>query len=146
AHNGQLRGIKQRPLTRCKPIGTTDSEYAFCCLLDQLQQEFPEPPTPARLRRAIAAWAAELDTMGVANFLLSDSRHLYAHCSTRLVWLTRRAPFRAAHLIDADMAVDFATETTPRDIVTVVATQPLTDNEQWTHMTKGELRVFDQGL
>lgn len=31
AHNGKLRGIKHRPLERHRqPIGTTDSEHAFC--------------------------------------------------------------------------------------------------------------------
>ena len=63
-----------------------------------------------------------------------------------MCWITRRAPFGAATLIDTELAVDFATETTPHDIVTVVATQPLTDNEQWHKMEKGELRVFEGGL
>ena len=69
--------------------------------------------------------------------LLCDSRHLYCHCSTHLAWLTRRAPFGEASLIDTEMSVDFATETTPRDIVTVIATKPLTDNEDWTVMAPG---------
>ena len=29
AHNGQLRGVKQRPLGHYRPIGTTDSEHAL---------------------------------------------------------------------------------------------------------------------
>lgn len=147
AHNGQLKGIKQRPLQRFKPVGTTDSEHAFCWLLDQLQQQFPQAaPSRARLHRAITDWSRQLNELGVANYLLSDSRQLYAHCSTRLAWITRRAPFHAARLIDADLEVDFASQTTPHDIVTVVATQPLTDNERWTRMAKGELRVFHKGL
>lgn len=146
AHNGQLKGIKKRPLQHYRPVGTTDSEHGFCWLLDQLLQRFgTTAPTPARLRRAIATLSRELAGLGVANFLLSDSRELYAQCSTRLAWITRRAPFRAARLIDADMRVDFATQTTPDDIVTVVATRPLTDNEHWTPMAKGELRVFRKG-
>ena len=79
------------------------------------------------------------------NFLLSDARHLYAHCGTQLSWLTRRAPFGEARLMDADMTVDFQRETTPRDVVTVVATRPLTDNEAWTVMLPGTLAVFSAG-
>jgi len=30
AHNGQLTGIKKTPLQFYRPVGTTDSEYAFC--------------------------------------------------------------------------------------------------------------------
>jgi predicted glutamine amidotransferase len=39
-------------------------------------------------------------------------------CGTPLVWLTRRAPFRAANLMDEDLTVDFSTGTTHRDVVT----------------------------
>ena len=34
AHNGQLKGIKRWPLEHFHPIGTTDSEHAFCWILD----------------------------------------------------------------------------------------------------------------
>lgn len=145
AHNGQLKGIKKQPLDFYQPVGTTDSEHAFCWLLDQLRQQFDGPPPAAQLRQAIAGLASQLQERGVANFLLSDSRRLYAHCSTRMCWITRKAPFGQASLTDADMAVDFAQETTPNDVVTVVATQPLTDDEQWTPMQKDELTEFTDG-
>jgi len=41
--------------------------------------------------------------------------------------------------------VDFQAETTPDDVVTVVATRPLTDNEPWTVMNAGTLAIFDAG-
>ncbi len=146
AHNGQLKGIKTRGLRHFQPVGSTDSEHAFCWLLDRLREQFPEPPANSQALQAyISELGWELDCLGVANFLLSDSRSLYAHCSTRMCWITRRAPFGAAKLIDADMEVNFAAETTLKDVVTVVATQPLTDNEEWTWMRKGELRVLQQG-
>jgi glutamine amidotransferase len=44
------------------------------------------------------------------------------------------------------MSVDFAKETTPNDVVTVVATRPLTRNEEWTIMKPGEMIVFRDGL
>ena len=146
AHNGQLKGIKRRGLKFYQPVGTTDSEHAFCWILDRIREQFPQPPSKLALNRYMRELGWELDALGVANFLLSDSRYLYAHCSTKMCWITRRAPFSNAQLIDADLQVDFATQTTANDVVTVVATQPLTDNEQWQPMEKGELRVFDQGL
>lgn len=147
AHNGQLKGIKKRGLTFYKPVGTTDSEHAFCWLLDRIREQFPEPPQKRQhLHNYVAELGWELDALGVANFLLSDSHYLYAHCSTRMCWITRRAPFGAAKLIDTEVEIDFATETTDKDIVTVVATQPLTDNEAWQSMENGELRVFDKGI
>ena len=147
AHNGKLKGIKQRPLEHYRPIGTTDSEHAFCWILDQLRQRYPTaPPRPAVLRRVMAELAADVAQSGVFNMLLGDSRHLYAHCSTHLAWVTRRAPFGEANLIDADLTVDFAEETTPDDIVTVVATRPLTDNETWQVCRSGEFLAFQNGL
>ncbi len=66
--------------------------------------------------------------------------------STELSPITRRPPFGPASLIDADLTVDFAKETTPRDIVTVIATQPLTRHEPWVRMDRGSLVVFHDGL
>lgn len=146
AHNGQLKGIKNRGLNFYQPVGTTDSEHAFCWVLDRIRDQFPRPPRRANeLHGYVAELGWELDSMGVANFLLSDCQSLYAHCSTKMCWITRRAPFGPARLIDTEMAVDFDSETTPDDVVSVVATQPLTDNEKWTKMEKGELRFFREG-
>jgi glutamine amidotransferase len=78
--------------------------------------------------------------------LMSDSRALYCYCSTRLCWITRRAPFGVARLKDADITVDFLEVTTPNDIVTVIATEPLTDNETWTPVSPGEMITFEDGL
>ncbi len=47
-----------------------------------------------------------------------------AYCSTNLHWITRRAPFGVATLLDRDVEIDFSSQTTPNDVVTVIATQP----------------------
>lgn len=147
AHNGQLRGIKKYPLRYYHPIGTTDSEYAFCIILDRIRRRFSQPPRGKRiLFDYIQKLSREINRHGVFNFLLGDARYLYAFCSNSLCWLTRRAPFGQARLIDAEMTVDFAHETTPNDIVTVIATRALTNNEEWTVMQPGELTMFKQGL
>ena len=44
------------------------------------------------------------------------------------------------------MSVDFAKETTPKDIVTVIATHPLTHHEPWVRMARGASVVFRDGL
>src|SRR3546814_13934285 len=70
--------------------------------------------------------------------LLTEGRVLLCHCSTQLAWLTRRAPFGHASLIDEELTVDLARETTPDDVVTVIATRPLTANERWQGMDRGD--------
>ncbi len=145
AHNGQLRNVKKWPLSSFRPVGTTDSEHAFCWLLGQLRERWSEAPSPACLRRAIDALAHEIAVQGVFNMLLSDSKSLYGFRSTNLVYLTRRAPFGAATLVDEDLAIDFSREATPDDVVTIVATRPLTRDEPWSTIEKGALVTFQGG-
>jgi glutamine amidotransferase len=77
--------------------------------------------------------------------LLSDGRYVMAFCSTNLYWITRRAPFGVATLLDQDVEIDFQRETTPNDVVTVIATQPLTGNETWHKIMPGEWALFCLG-
>lgn len=145
AHNGQLKGIKKLPLKHFQPVGTTDSEWAFCWLLDQLRIEFKSSPTDRQLFGKIAELLKRLHQLGIFNVLMSDGRFLFCYCSTDLAWITRRAPFGAATLVDEDLTVDFSRETTPDDVVTVIATRPLTRDERWHRMASGELIVFRDG-
>ena len=79
------------------------------------------------------------------NFLLGDGTQLFARCATKLCFIVRKAPFKTATLSDDDLAVDFSTVTTPRDRVAVVATAPLTRDEEWTIGRPGEMWVFRRG-
>jgi len=146
AHNGQLQGFNELELGQHHVVGETDSEHAFCYLLHQLEMHFAEPP--ADMREAfefIAGLCPGLQQLGVFNLLLSDGHYLLAYCSTKLHWITRRAPFGQARLSDVDLNIDFANETTANDVVTVIATMPLTCNEQWQAMQSGQWQLFCQG-
>ena len=143
AHNGQLPGVKKLPLGRFKPVGTTDSEHAFCYLLGQL--DGTKAPSMARIRKIFGQVAAQLSELWVCNLVLSDGRAIYCWRTTKLVSITRRAPFGAARLQDADMTVDFAQVTTPNDVVSVVATDPLTDNEEWSPLPERKVCVLVDG-
>jgi predicted glutamine amidotransferase len=147
AHNGDLLDYApDLANTRYHPVGTTDSERAFCTLLEGLSSTFPgaQPPLPELFER-VAELTREITSHGVFNFLMSNGQALFAHCSTHLYYLVRQWPFSTAHLIDEDLSIDFAQYTTPEDRVAVIATQPLTDNEQWTRCEPGELLMFKCG-
>lgn len=147
AHNGQLdERYLSLPLGRFLPIGTTDSEYIFCWLMGQIAAQFAErPQDPQVLYQFIYQTTQILHEYGVCNFLLSDGQALLAQCANHLHWVTRRAPFGQALLKDVAVEVNFAEETTPNDVVTVLATQPLTTNEQWQVMQPKEMVVFSRG-
>ena len=147
AHNGQLHGIKKFPLKFYRPVGTTDSEHAFCWIMDQVRERFRKrPPSTNVLNAFISGLFAKLDQLGKFNVLLSDDQMLYAYCSTSLFWITRKSPFCKASLVDAEVQIDFQKETSSNDVVTIIATQPLTTNEEWQKMVKGEIRVLRQGV
>ncbi len=146
AHNGTLQDFDPPLAGHFRPVGDTDSERAFCVILDGLRRRFGTTmPDEDALFEAIAAITAELAGFGTFNYLLSNGEQLYAHCATDLCYVTRQAPFSVAHLVDQDVTVDFSELTTPEDRVSVIATQPLTDNEQWTPLHPGELLMFENG-
>jgi glutamine amidotransferase len=147
AHNGNLPDFNPPSQGFYKPVGDTDSEKAFCLILETLRASFPEGKPPLeKLYPVLLKITAEIAAIGVFNYLLSDGEHFFAHCSTKLNYIVRQAPFAAAHLIDQDMTVDFRELTSPSDRVAVIATTPLTDNEVWTPIQPGELLVFQDGL
>ena len=146
AHNGTVKKLKRLAVGRFEPIGNTDSELAFCALLAGLQKKFTSyPKTPRTLWNAIAELSSTIGSEGTFNFLLGDGRYLYARCATKLAYVIRKAPFCQATLADDDLTVNFAEVTTPNDRVAVVATVPLTRDEQWTIGTPGKLWVFRGG-
>jgi predicted glutamine amidotransferase len=147
AHNGTVRDVRRHRLGRFRPIGDTDSEHAFCALLHRLETEFGDhyPRSPRALWSAVARYSARIGRGGTFNFLLGDGSQLFARCATRLCFIIRKAPFRQATLADDDLSIDFSKVTTKNDRVAVVATAPLTRDEQWTMGEPGTLWVFKGG-
>jgi predicted glutamine amidotransferase len=146
AHNGDLPTLQPTPNGVYRGVGQTDSEQAFCLMLNYLRQQFPEGKPPLdQLYPVLQEITQTIASHGIFNYLLSDGEHFFAHCSTKLCYIVRQAPFAAAHLIDEDLTVDFQAVTTSSDRVAIIATTPLTDNEVWTAMQPQELLVFKDG-
>jgi predicted glutamine amidotransferase len=147
AHNGDLKDFDPVLDGPYRPVGTTDSERAFCFLLQQLRERFGErAPALPQLRAALADLVAIVARHGTFNMMLSDGTALFAHCSTKLCYIVRQYPFAAARLADEDLSVDFSQVTTPNDRVAIIVTTPLTTNERWTDFAPGELKMFVDGL
>ncbi len=146
-HNGDLQGFHPRLAGGAVPVGDTDSERAFCWMLQELRRRFRGRRAAAwpELAPFVAELADRISTHGRFNFLLSDGEAVYAHASTRLHWLQRGHPFGTAHLVDHDLALDLAVANGPDDRMVLLATEPLTRNETWVPFAAGELRVFVAG-
>lgn len=165
AHNGTLRflGDEVRSLSqseilsrtlpslgRLKPIGETDSEYAFCHILHEI------------VRRKIQTWNSEnfsilkwilqdVNKLGRFNCIFSDGEYLFCYHSRidnptgrELHLLQRKSPFGSIKLLDDDWEVDLQEEKDPNQTGYIIATEPLT-NEHWIPFKTGELKVFKNG-
>jgi glutamine amidotransferase len=151
AHNGDLKDYAPRLHGAFRPVGGTDSELAFCWLMQELSKAHASVPAIEELTLTLAELLPQIARHGTCNLLLSNGQALWAHASTNpgstgLHWLRRAHPFGAATLADADLTVDFAPLTTPDDRVVIVATEPLTADEPWAALTPGEVKVFRAGV
>lgn len=145
AHNGHLQGVPPRLHGSFRPVGSTDSEHAFCWLMQELAKSHADVPSVAELTLTLRELLPHIARHGSFNMLLSNGQALWAHASTQLHYLERQHPFRTASLRDEDLRVDFAHLARPGDRVAVVVTQPLTTDEPWIALPPGAVVVFEQG-
>ncbi|MEB3352068.1 MAG: class II glutamine amidotransferase [Cyanobacteriota bacterium] len=144
AHNGHLEGQVDLP-PDLQPLGGTDSEAAFCWLLDQLRRRGVGGEADGRLFAALVAIADQLAARGSFNALVANGQWLFAYAGTRLHRLTRQAPFGSATLADDDLRMDFTRTSAPDDVVTLLSTEPLTRDEHWLALEPGEALLLRHG-
>lgn len=146
AHNGNLQDFRPA-LDGCFiPVGDTDSERAFCWLMQQLRRTHATKPDNAMIYATLKMLCARISSHGEFNCLLSNGEVLFAHSSKSLYYVARQAPFAVAHLSDKDVSMDFSKTNATHERLTVIATKPVTDNEPWIFIEPGTLMMFQDGL
>ena len=145
AHNGDLKNYAPRLHGSFKPVGNTDSELAFCWLMQELAKSHATAPSVEELTLTLRELTPQIARFGTFNYLLSNGQALWAHASTKLFYLRRAYPFCEVQLKDEDVRVNLADLNGPDDRLVIVVTEPLTTNEIWTAFEPGELRVFVDG-
>lgn len=158
AHNGNLPDITvQRRLesSRFTPIGETDSEFAFCGLLERLEHAWSRgdgklPSVETRLR-IVCEFAEWLRPLGAFNFIYTDGDTLFVHSHRRkhddgetrppgLHLLVRSGNEQAIDLSQSGiMMAPIAQE------LTLVASVPLTD-EPWEAIPEGTVIALKDGV
>jgi glutamine amidotransferase len=83
AHNGDLKDYAPRLHGSFRPVGYTDSERAFCWLLQELAKSHASVPSIAELTLTLRELVPQISKYGTFNFLLSNGEALWAHASTR---------------------------------------------------------------
>jgi len=146
-HNGTLRGYRGLDPGRRAPLGTTDSEYVFCHLLD-----FVEKKKLAAWRKRDLVWleakCREINGFGTFNAIFSDGRLCFCYVDRKrynggLSAVRRAPPFRRIKLSDEDWEVRFDKKSGERGYV--IATRPLTEREAWRPLDEARLHVFRKG-
>ncbi len=136
AHNGILPDAAMPAASHtmpvCVPSGDTDSEHAFCVVLEHIATAFSGPRAQEgnRWLDALADVAEMLASRGRFNFLMSDGEHLIAYGHDRLWSLDNTS---AACCGD------------PTSDIAVIATEPLTESDVWSPFRPGELRIYLAG-
>lgn len=92
AHNGHLGGFQPEEGKYYRPVGSTDSERAFCFMLEQLRSRFEHKPPVGKLFAEVSTLTAQIRHHGLFNFMLSNGDILFAHASTLLHYIIRQAP------------------------------------------------------
>jgi glutamine amidotransferase len=156
AHNGMLPGIEQilgADCRRFRPVGATDSEVAFCALLERLAPLWAEgaPSIGARIA-TVTAFAATLRPIGPANFIYADGELLFAHGHRRTQADGRIAPpgltmLRRSCAVDRDTLPEAGVAVEPEagpQTLCLFASVPLSD-EPWRPLDEGEIVVVRDG-
>lgn len=145
AHNGDLKDYHPRLHGSFHPVGSTDSERAFCWLMQELAKSHAGVPSVAELTLTLRELVPQIARHGTFNFLLGNGEALWAHATTDLCYVVREHPFGNATLRDDDLSMNFAEHARAGDRVAVVVTAPLTADEVWTPLGRGQLMVFVDG-
>ena len=149
------------------PVGNTDSEALFCALLNALRAKFtdnmPSLPILYDSLSKLCQEVVDYDRKGtILNFLLTCGPHVlwvYSWPGSRPgsdVWngLHYTVRSNSTSLSDDDYSFDVSMPAMENDkdkeessnSCCIVATKPLTTDEEWIELSPGELILFDNGL
>jgi len=159
AHNGDLdnrRLREQLPLGFHRPVGDSDSEYAFCALVGRLADLWlgtSGVPAFSERMSIVAAFADEVRGLGPANFLYADGDVLFVHGHKRMhaegsirppgLHVICRRCARGASAINTDGLSVISTD--GEQHVVLVASVPLTREPGWRALREGELIAVRDG-
>ena len=156
SHNGDFKNLADKlgiNLKRFRPIGNTDSELAFCYLMEKMSIIWENEDSPDLTQRLniFTLFSHEMKDYGIANFIYSDSDFIFIHSHKRLVKkdgtgaspglhiLQRSCPFETPKKIDGfELSVN-----EPQEVV-LVASVPLS-NESWIELEEGSIKVLQNG-
>ena len=156
AHNGHLGDAAQSiraPLDRYTPIGETDSEAAFCLLMDAFAANIERDgdDSTEKFLSVFASFTRRMRDLGPANIILGANGRLFVHADRRTqrpgvieppgLWMLHRS-------CSADPSARFSGGGVDVDLsmldVVLVASVPLT-TEPWQPLERGAVLALERG-
>jgi glutamine amidotransferase len=140
---------------RFTPVGETDSEFAFCCLLERLEmvwaKDIGEVPSIEVRLETVTGFAEWLRPLGPFNFVYTDGDTLFVHSHRRtqcdgvirppgLHMLVRSCNEQAIDLSQSGIMMAPTLQE-----LTLVASVPLTD-EPWEPIAEGSVVALKDGM
>lgn len=153
-HNGHLPELPPLEGPRSfLPVGDTDSEHAFCLLMNRMAPLHEGGRLPSLDERwdVLMDFAARTRALGLMNFLYTDSDLLFAHSHYRIppgvekatgLWqLERSCAISGARFETSGLRVG---SSAMQNQVVVLASVPLSD-ESWSPLPEGSLLAIKDG-
>lgn len=153
AHNGTLIQQEKLILKKFGPIGETDSEHAFCFILDAISS------------RNIDEWKSNdfqfieemlrdiNDGQNSLNCIFSDGEYLFCYSDENdhnngLRFVKKTHPFGRVELVSSDEElghIDIHSDSTKTPQTGYLISTRILTKELWTEFENGELIVFKEG-
>ena len=159
AHNGTLQTLKGNPHYKTLnyiPVGNTDSELAFCVLMEKMKVLWGEytsnPPIEKRLE-IFKGFCAEMRELGPSNFLYTDGDTLFAHGHHRHNPVTDKIEWPGLNYLHCsddlkgleNSAKSGISLTGAGHVATLFASVPLSEGD-WRPMEEGEVLAVTLGV
>ena len=147
AHNGTLTLKKDKigPNSIFMPKGNTDSELFMCTVLRDIKTEGLRFSDFEKIKKILHKY----NEFGDMCLLFSEGYHMFAYRdlfgNKDLFSVERRSPYGKVLLNGGNFQIDLNEEKSPSQRGFILATAPLTKNEDWKMFGKGELKVFKNG-
>ncbi|TXT53561.1 MAG: Amidophosphoribosyltransferase [Candidatus Thorarchaeota archaeon] len=155
AHNGTLTEFKNLQLRTYQPIGTTDSEHAFCYILDAIAGQDISSWKISDFQRLQGIFQEINDSDNTFNCLLTNGAFLFCYSDEQqhnngLRYLPKSVPTDSIEFTRRDESFGMLDvmsgnlESNQQESGYVIVTRALTA-EEWIEFNPGELIVFQEG-
>jgi len=148
AHSGHLRMYRAvELLEKYKPFGDTDSEEAFCMILEKLHKHRQVRNDSAKAK-LIEEIANELAKQGGVNFLLTDGKTIFVYYSgyKSLNYLVLKPPHTNNVICeDIDFKLTIRCKDKPVSL-TLISSEPISVHEKWQNFEPRKIYFFKEGI